>query len=170
MRRNRLPLTLLLLVLILQTGARQPPADQPYTFVWVGDTLLADAAQEQLHMYGYLWPFAYLDGLLAGDFAIANAEGPITPVTVPFDPDQRWSYNAEPLAATALAQVGFDALGLANNHAMDRGGQGIADTAAYARAAGLAMFGAGTNRSEAERPLLVETPYGVVGIVGLGMN
>ena len=60
--------------------------------------------------------------------------------------------------AGALAEVGFDALGLSNNHAYDRGPEGLADTIQHLRAVGIEPFGAGMDGEEAAAPLLVETP------------
>lgn len=149
-----------------QAASQEPP----YTILWAGDTLLADAAQPLLDAHGYQWPFEHLVPLLDAEYAILNAEGPITHRSTPYDPAQRWSYNAHPLAAAALAEVGFDALGFSNNHTMDRGAEGITDTIRYAEAAGMAVFGAGTTRIAAEQPLLIDTPYGRVGVVALGLD
>jgi poly-gamma-glutamate synthesis protein (capsule biosynthesis protein) len=140
----------------------------PFEIVWVGDILLGDRAQQQLDQHGYEWPFEHLRPLLADAFVIGNAEAPITSRSEPYFPDQRFSYNAQPAAATALASVGFDALGLSNNHALDRGPEGLRDTVRHAREAGLQTFGAGMNEAEASAPLLVETGYGTVAVLGFG--
>lgn len=142
----------------------------PFQIVWVGDILLADAGQSSLDLYGYLWPFEHVRPLLEADFAIGNAEGPITTRSQAYFPKQRWHYNAQPQAAQALADVGLDALGLSNNHALDRGPEGLRDTLRHLREAGLRTFGAGMDADEAAAPLLVETPYGIVGVVGLGLD
>ena len=149
------------------------PAQTPdpfFTILWAGDTLLGDAAQDDLDRYGYSWPFEFISPLLVSDFAIANAEAPITNRSRPWDPDQRWSYNANPLAAAALAEAGFDALGLSNNHAMDRGPRGLRDTRRHLQAHALEPFGGGMYQAQAETPLLVDTPYGMVGVVALSLN
>ena len=87
-----------------------------------------------------------------------------------YDPSQRWSYAARPEAARALAAEGVSAAGLANNHALDRGPGGLADTIAYLDAAGVATFGAGSDLDAALRPLIVETPHGRVGVVAFGQG
>lgn len=147
-------------------GCPQPCA--PYQIVWAGDILLGDRAQWHLDQNGYTWPFAYVRHLLVGDFTIGNAEGPITTRVAQHFDGQEWHYNAQPPAAQALAEVGFSALSLANNHALDRGPEGLADTLRHTREAGIRTFGAGLDDEQAAAPLLVETPYGVVGVVGLG--
>ena len=137
---------------------------------WLGDTLLADAAEPSLRARGYDWAFARVQPLLDGDYIVANAEGPITELTAKWDRSQRWAYNAAPAAADALAAAGISAAGLANNHALDRGPDGLADTIGYLEAAGIATFGAGADRAAALRPLLIETPHGRVGVVALGQG
>jgi poly-gamma-glutamate synthesis protein (capsule biosynthesis protein) len=135
---------------------------------FVGDTLLGDAARATLATNGFDWPFAKVAPLLSGDFTIANAEGPLTTRTVPFDPTESWTYNADPASAAAIQRAGVDALNLANNHAMDRGGEGLADTIAAATAARLMTLGGGTDACVAELPLILRSSAGTLGIVSLG--
>jgi poly-gamma-glutamate capsule biosynthesis protein CapA/YwtB (metallophosphatase superfamily) len=58
-------------------------------------------------------------------------------------------------AAPALARAGVDAVGLANNHSMDYGTAGLADTLQALAAAKVRAFGAGANLPAAEQPLLL---------------
>ena len=139
----------------------------PFEFVWTGDILLADLAFDTLESEGYLHPFEHLWGLTAADFLVGNLEGPVTTIDAPFNPNQTWSYNALPPAAGALADFGFDALSLANNHLMDRGPAGVADTLDHLLDAGVEAFGAGSNAEEASEVLLVSTPFGTVAVVGM---
>ena len=145
----------------------EAPGDA-FEATFVGDTLLGDAAQPLLTTQGYDSVFTSLAGLTGDGFLMANAEGPITTLTTPFDAAQHWHYNAQPAAAGALQRGGIDAVSLANNHAMDRGPQGLADTIDALDAAGVASVGAGGTLCDAELPLLVETPVGTLGVVGLG--
>ena len=146
-------------------------ADAPaFRILWLGDTLLADAAEPHLVANGYAWAVDGLRPLPDTDYVIANAEGPITTETAVYDPTQRWSYAARPEAARALAAEGVTAVGLANNHALDRGPSGLADTVAHLDAAGVAAFGAGADIDDALRPLIIETPHGRVGVVAFGQG
>ena len=156
-----------LVVAALVTACAGPPPDSPFEIVWGGDLLLGDAAEPLLEEHGLSWPFDRIAGLLDADYLVANAEGPITSVNEPFFPDQEFSYNAQPPVAEALAEVGFDALGLSNNHALDRGPEGLTDTIRHVTDAGIQVFGAGA-LTEAEAPLMVETPHGAVAILGFG--
>ena len=130
-----------------------------FAILWAGDTLLGDTAQPLLDRHGYGWPFARLAGALRADFTLVNLEGPITTDARPWDPGQRWSYNAQPASAAALATAGVDAVSLANNHALDRGPEGLAATAGALAAAGLTGVGVGLD-AVAKRPLLIETRTG----------
>ena len=147
-------------------GSQRPGA--PFTIVWVGDILLGDAAQPYLDEHGYEWPFEHVRPLLADAFVVGNAEGPLTDRDEVHFPDARWSYSARPPAALALANVGFNAIGLSNNHILDRGPEGVHDTLRLAGDAGLQTFGAGMTEDEAAAPLFVETGYGAVAIFGFG--
>ena len=153
------------LVLVGCSSAPPQPVDR-FEIAWGGDILLGDAATDNLETHGHAWAFERIEQLISADYLVGNAEGPITSVEVPYFPDQEFSYNADPLAATALAGIGFDAVGLSNNHALDRGPDGLRDTIANLTAAEVAAFGAGT-RDEAESPHLVDTPSGLVAIVAL---
>jgi poly-gamma-glutamate capsule biosynthesis protein CapA/YwtB (metallophosphatase superfamily) len=130
--------------------------------------MLSDALQDSIVRYGYLWPFARLRNVVQGDFIIANGEAPITDRTEVFDEKQRWTYAAPSPSAAALSEIGISAIGLANNHAMDRGPTGLDDTFTHIRQAGIIAFGAGANDGEAELPLIIRSKVGTVGVVALG--
>ena len=153
-----------------ETSASPIPSANAFTFLWAGDTLLDDAAQPLLDEHGYLYPFEYLEGYLEADCSILNLEGPITTLTEPWDPSQRWSYNANPLSAEALASLGFDAVSLANNHSLDRGSQGILDTVANLQNNGMIAFGAGMNLQQARKPVFIQTIYGKVAVIAFSQK
>lgn len=165
---------LLVWIIVILTGCNyvtQSIPAEPFRITFAGDTLLGDAALPSLDQHGYVWAFNHIHLLMnSSDYSILNAEAPITTLVTPFDPEQRWSYSMNPETAIALTQMGFDAVGLSNNHAMDRGGQGIIDTWANLQENGLKRFGAGLNKTQAEKPLIIETTYGKVGVVALSNN
>ncbi len=141
-----------------------------WTLQFLGDTMLSDGAQPFIDVNGYDWPLSGVKPLINGDFVIANAEAPIGTQTVTGNPGKTYSYNSDPRAAGALRRAGINALGLANNHAMDMGAAGLTDTVTFAAANDLVTFGAGMNLAEAERPLILRTPVGAVGVVAFGEN
>lgn len=134
----------------------------------VGDTLLGDAAQPLIDRLGGSWVGKYVDPFPPGDVVVANLEGPITDRTESFDPTQRWSYNADPAVAQALADLGVDVVSLANNHAFDRGPEGLADTMTNAAAADVFTIGAGSTAADARLPLLVRSDAMTVAVVAFG--
>jgi poly-gamma-glutamate synthesis protein (capsule biosynthesis protein) len=73
----------------------------------------------------------------------------------------------EPPAAKALAEFGFDALCLANNHTFDHGDMGHVDTRAVLEKHGVRTFGTGSNLAEAEAGLVVEVGGLRIGLLGL---
>jgi poly-gamma-glutamate synthesis protein (capsule biosynthesis protein) len=142
----------------------------PFEIVWVGDIMLGDRAQRQIDQHGYEWPFEQVRPLLANAFVIGNAEAPITTRAEPYFREQKFSYNVQPAAAVALANVGFEAIGLSNNHALDRGPEGLRDTIRHGQEAGLRTFGAGMSDTEASAPLLIDTGYGTVAVLVFGRD
>ena len=121
---------------------------------------------ETVDEHGFGWPLARLPVHPPDEVVIANLEGPLTERSIPFDPARRWSYQSRSGAAAALAAVGVDAVSLANNHALDRGPLGLADTGTNLEAAGLAAFGAGADASRAGLPLIIDSPAGRVAVLG----
>jgi len=138
-----------------------------FQVVWAGDSMLGDHGKAVLAREGLDFPMRKVKVLLEDAFAIGNAEGPITTHRPKFDKRQMWSYRTRPEVAKVFAESGFDAMGLANNHAIDRGPIGLQDTLKHLHNAGIQTFGAGMDREQAEAPLIIETPYGKIGVVGM---
>lgn len=84
------------------------------------------------------WPAAFADvhpWLAEADLAFANLESPLT--SAPFA-GGRFDLRAPPQAVNALTAAEFDLVSLANNHALDGGETGLAETLAILRRAGIA--------------------------------
>jgi poly-gamma-glutamate capsule biosynthesis protein CapA/YwtB (metallophosphatase superfamily) len=164
------------------TGVTEPPpdvvaravsagSDGSLDLTFAGDTMLGDGAEPLLASAGYDAPLAGVGAMLrSGDVTIVNAEGPITTVATPANPGAKYAYAVGLPAASALGRAGVDVLGLGNNHAMDRGAAGLAQTQQTASAAGLSTFGAGANRAQAMRPLILRAPQETVAVVAFGEN
>ncbi len=69
------------------------------------------------------------------------------------DPSKPFFFRAPPVAAQRLAELGVDAVALANNHALDYGPEALLDTLDHLRAAGVAVVGAGPDDAAAQAPL-----------------
>lgn len=65
------------------------------------------------------------------------------------EPGKPFFFRAPPLAAERLAELGVDAVTLANNHVLDFGPDALADTLLHLDAAGIATVGAGMDRDAA---------------------
>lgn len=141
---------------------------ETFTITFVGDTLIGHSARKSIKKNGYGYLFASVRELLRADYLIGNAEAPITVRREPFFKDQRWHYNAAPAVTKILRKEGFDAMGLANNHAFDRGPQGLADTIEHLSHAGITPFGSGLDKANAEAPLMIDSPAGKIAVIAAG--
>jgi poly-gamma-glutamate synthesis protein (capsule biosynthesis protein) len=135
---------------------------------FIGDTLLGGDARSLLDRHGYTHALAGLAELVAdADMVIANHEGPITARSLrapKLDTERkRYWYRAMPDAAAALREVGIGMVSLANNHVLDFGAAGLADTLDALDAAGIAHCGAGPDAAAAREPRLL-----TVGGIRLG--
>ena len=104
----------------------------------------------------------------AADFALANLEVPLTDARTPtttktaseLRAKTQFVLKADPRHIGALKNAGFDAVSLANNHAMDYGAAGIAQERALLKRAGIAATGAGPNGMQAAALAIVTDKSG----------
>jgi len=120
----------------------------------LGDVMLGRGAGDEPR------PFAAVAPLLKGaDLTLGNLECVIAndPASrVPGDINSPGPLQAAPSVTRRLARVGFDVLGLANNHTLDLGTAGLTETASRLEAVGIATVGAGPDRMAAFQPLVRE--------------
>lgn len=107
--------------------------------------------------------------LLKADIVVANLEGSFCD-EIP--PDLRgknpFAQYAPTASGEALKDLGIGAVCLANNHILDCGEKGLADTLTRLDSLGIGAFGAGLNLEQATRPLVL-TRNGIrIGFVGFG--
>ncbi|WP_345260507.1 CapA family protein [Streptomyces hundungensis] len=86
----------------------------------------------------------------AADFAMVNLETAITSRGAA-EP-KLYHFRTPPSALTALQASGVDAVSMANNHAVDYGPAGLADTLDAVHHAPIPVLGIGANEAEAYRP------------------
>jgi len=165
---------------------QRPSSDSAPLALWVtGDILLSEAVRDSMNATDdpagayarVLAPIARLWNADPGAFVLVNLETPVA------DRRRRAIDAAEPVERgltpvylqgppwlpEALARAGVDAVMLANNHALDQEREGLQETIAAARRAGLVVTGAGTyprhrwpivlGGDEPERSLAVLTFY-----------
>jgi poly-gamma-glutamate synthesis protein (capsule biosynthesis protein) len=92
--------------------------------------------------------------LLRADITVANLEAPFTSQGQPFE--KTYTFRVPPQYAGSLKDAGLDVLTLANNHVFDYGPSGFFTTADVLDSLGLVFCGAGRDRTEAERGVIVE--------------
>ena len=106
---------------------------------------------------------ALFDLVRGADVAFTNLEIVLSDRIGP--PSDQMNLSADAEVAHDLRGLGFDIVGIANNHTWNYGPVGIRRTVAALRHAGLAHAGAGRNLHEARRPAFFETPKGRVALV-----
>lgn len=118
--------------------------------------------------FGYIWGDALAEwDRVAPDLRIANLETSLTT----HDEWQRGKgihYRMHPANAPVLAAAGFDCCVLANNHVLDWGVAGLAETLHALDRAGIKTAGAGRDRAEAEAPAVMTTARGRVLVFAFG--
>ncbi|MFG2875590.1 CapA family protein [Streptomyces sp. NPDC048337] len=141
------------------------PGDPALPEAYVSDARtyveLAEAANGTIPWRApYSWPWGEALGLLdaaAPDARVLNLE---TSVTQSDDiaPGKAVHYRMHPANLPCLAAVRPDVCALANNHVLDYGRRGLAETLDSLAAAGLRAAGAGRDLAEARRPAVVPIP------------
>jgi poly-gamma-glutamate synthesis protein (capsule biosynthesis protein) len=110
--------------------------------------------------YDYIWgdALAILEDM-APELRIINLETAIT------TSDAYWrgkgiNYRMHPLNTPCLSAAGIDCCVLANNHVLDWGHEGLAETLASLHSAGIRSVGAGRNIEEAVQPAIFDLAGG----------
>lgn len=133
-------------------------------------TLLAggDVLMERSERLG-LDPFQSIEPPLgSADLSVVNVEMAISDRGTPHY--KTYVFRAPPSAARRIAAGGVRIANLANNHAMDYGGDALADTVDLLEGAGVATIGAGRDIDEAYRYRILTTDGGVsVAFVGASL-
>ncbi len=117
---------------------------------WIDGLRAEGAPPGSLTDYG----FRGVQSARAGvDLFLVNLECPFTErgERVP----KNFNFRARPEGVATLRGAEVSAVSLANNHVMDWGADGLADTLATLDAAGIAHFGAGRTLAEARAPALL---------------
>ncbi len=150
-------------ILPVAAAGENPPAAAGggrLTVVAVGDIFLGGRVVSFLEKKGASYPYGEMGGLLRdADLAIGNLESPLTEADEPFM-EKKYILKAPPSAAASLKASGIDVFTLANNHMMDYGEEGLAETIDLLRKEGLGYTGAGTELSSARRPAIYEVKTG----------
>ena len=132
------------------------------TIVFVGDVMLDNGPGHAIASGRD--PFAACaDLLLDGDCAIGNLECVLGRGGE--QATKAYTFRAAPRAERFLKPY-FTAIGTANNHALDYGRDGLAETLAVLTRAGIPQFGGGLTAAEARAPLFLERNGVRVAVIG----
>lgn len=125
------------------------------SIIFTGDILLDRGVRQIIERKGVDILFTKaIDSIFAqADVVVGNLECPATKIKAPVQ--KRYIFRAEPEWLLALKRHGFTHLNLANNHAIDQGREGLADTWRNIERAGLKHLGAGSTLHEAAEPVLL---------------
>ena len=114
---------------------------------------------------GYAYAWSGLGGLFRrDDLTVVNVECPVTDKGEQLDKD--FSFHGTPAALPAMRDAGIEVGSLANNHAYDRGPEGVIDSRRNLQRAGIAAVGAGRDEEESLRPALFEVKGWKIAVLG----
>lgn len=139
-----------------ETPATAPPSsvdpvdEGPLTVVFGGDVHLDGPLATTLAQN----PSALFDGLqpalAEADLAVVNLETAVTTGGQPLD--KQFTFRADPSIFAVLREAGVDVIAGANNHSIDYGPRGFADTLDHAAQAQAPLIGVGMDAGAAYAP------------------
>jgi poly-gamma-glutamate capsule biosynthesis protein CapA/YwtB (metallophosphatase superfamily) len=144
------------------------PEPGPVTIAFGGDVHFESQLRSRLND-----PATALDPiatqLSAADLTVLNLETSIGASGV--REPKRYAFQAPPTALEALAHAGVDVVTMANNHGMDYGARGLADSLAAAASAAsanppLSVVGIGTDTRQAFAPAVRDVRGTTVAVIG----
>lgn len=149
------------------TGTRTPTADPgPVTLAFAGDIHFEGQLRARLDDPATaLAPIAAQLG--AADVTVVNLETSLG--TRGTSEPKRYTFQAPPTALTALAGAGVDVVTMANNHGLDFGAAGLADTLAAASGQArprLDVVGIGADAAQAFAPAVAYVRGTRVAVIG----
>ncbi|TYB39636.1 CapA family protein [Micromonospora sp. AP08] len=158
-------------------AARTPPAGAPtrpapagppsqpakITLAFAGDVHFTDRTRDLLD--DPATAFGSISSTLsAADLAMVNLETAVTTRGAP-EPKE-FHFRAPASAYDAVKAAGIDVVSIANNHALDYGRTGLADTVDAARAAGVPAVGAGADAAAAYQPWITKIRGTRIAVLG----
>ncbi len=122
----------------------------------VGDIMLDGTARLVLQENGYDYPFVHMLPVFKdSQIVIGNLEGPLT-TRGTAEEGKTYTFRSPPgKVSAALKAAGFSVVTLANNHTLDYGPEGLAQTLEALDAEGIQHIGAGENLAAARRAAIV---------------
>ncbi|MBC8180807.1 CapA family protein [candidate division KSB1 bacterium] len=135
----------------------------------VGDVMYGNHTISYIKKHGTGYPFVPTGAILQNaDVAFANLEAPFTDTGTKFD--KRFTFKVPPKYATGLTEAGFDVVTLANNHMLDYGIEGLANTLKMLDSIGVAHCGAGLDLKQAREPAIIERNGFRIAVLGYSLT
>jgi poly-gamma-glutamate capsule biosynthesis protein CapA/YwtB (metallophosphatase superfamily) len=145
----------------LEAVAAGEKARSRVTIALLGDVMLGRGVAQELDSREpeELWAPEVREVCRSCDLVVCNLECCISGRGRPTGrlPGKPFFFRGPPAATGALAAIGVDVAGLANNHALDYETEALADTIPALEGAGVAPVGAGENRDRARAGVVVAT-------------
>ena len=149
-----LRLFLALCALLCLLSACQKQAEEELTILFTGDVLLDRGVRPWIQREGTAALFQGVEqAFREADAVVINLECPLTNRNTPVS--KKFVFRGEPEWADGLRQAGVTHAALANNHMIDQGRQGLADTYHALLSAGIIPLGYGLTTEEQLRPTVV---------------
>ncbi|WP_236538395.1 CapA family protein [Spiractinospora alimapuensis] len=136
---------------------------EPFTIAFGGDTLFEGQLRDRLNTPETALGDA-AEVFQTSDLAMVNLETAVTERGTPAD--KEFVFRAPPSAYEALSAAGVDVATVANNHGMDYGEEGLADTLDHAEEADFPLVGIGRDADEAYEPYVVDVNGNTVAMFG----
>ncbi|HEY0542167.1 MAG TPA: CapA family protein [Actinoallomurus sp.] len=140
-----------------------PAAKEPITIAFAGDThFYAQLGARLASPRTALGPT--IPALKGADFTMVNLETAIT--TRGTKEPKEFNFRAPASAFTALKAAGVDVVSMANNHGVDFGRVGLADSLAAIKRTGYPVVGIGKNASQAYKPYYATVKGTRLAVIG----
>ncbi|MDP3921091.1 MAG: CapA family protein [Candidatus Omnitrophota bacterium] len=143
---------------LIPSARAEDTAAHPVTLTLSGDVMLGRGVSENLDRTGPSYPLGNVAPILEkADLALVNLESVLASGGEKWtNPPRGFYFRADPTAVEVLTQAGVDGVTLANNHILDFGYSGLAETFTTLRRAGIRWAGAGSSVVEARKPALFQ--------------
>lgn len=163
---------LVVLPLLSRTAGQALPDLSPFPWIYLRDGRSLDPSENVVEVmavgdvqpgrgavrnpFEHVRPWLRRADLVVGNLESLIVEAPPTHSRGVHRGDDGPRLRAPPSVVAGLRDAGFDVLGLANNHALDLGADGLAETALHLEAAGIDVIGVAPVDELALQPLVRE--------------
>lgn len=142
-------------VILTKSPAGPAKPIEDINLAFAGDVLLGSWIADRITAYGVDYPWTKITPVLsAADITMVNLESSVSTRGTPYP--KTWTFRAAPASLDGLKDAGVDIVSVANNHVLDYGKDAFADTLANLDQRGIKRVGAGANKEEAWRPVIIE--------------